>query len=67
MLYMSVQRLLPEDVILWGSETRQVLKTWCSARGLIDIEVSGPEMAFPTNTSVLSVKNDYLVRVCRLA
>lgn len=67
MLYMSVQRLFPGDVILWGSETRQVLKTRCSARGLIDIEVCGPEMSFPTNTSVLSVKDDYLVRVCHLA
>lgn len=67
MLHMSVQRLLPGDVILWGSETRQVLKTSCSARGLIDIEVSGPETTFPTNTSILSVKDDYLVRVCHLA
>ena len=25
-LYMSVQRLLPGDVILWGSETRLVLR-----------------------------------------
>jgi len=67
MLYMSVQRLLPGDVILWGSETRQVLKTWCSTRGMIDIEVSGPETTFPTNASILSVKDDSLVRVCHLA
>lgn len=67
MLFMSVRRLLPGDVILWGPETHQVLRTWSSARGLIDIEVSGPETSLPENSHVLSVKDDYLIRVCRLA
>lgn len=67
MLYMSVRRLLPGDVILWGSETHQVLSTRCSAQGLIDIEVSGPETSLPENALVLSVKDDYFVRVSHLA